>query len=117
MECAIGALPIVESVGGVTGELDFCQEDAWADSVDGACGDVVAAAGLGGVFDKGVLGGACLEVILKLFEGDFWFDAAVDYSVGFGSDDVPSFVFGKSVGSVGLLEVGGRWVDLDGEWL
>ncbi len=117
MEGAIGALPIVEAVGGVAGELDFCEEDVGADGVDGASGDVVAASGSGGHFDEVVLGGAFFEVSLELVEGDVWFDSAIDDGVGRGVDDVPGFVFGECVGGGGLLEVGCGRVDLDREWL
>ena len=85
------AVPVEEAEGGVAGLLDFGQEDAAADGVDGAGGEEQAVAGARGKGGQAFGHGSFFEGGAKLLRADAGEKARVDLAVRFGVDDKPRF--------------------------
>lgn len=107
------AVVVVDAVGDVGGLLDLCEEDAAANGVDAAGGEVEDVAGLDLVVGEDVGDRAGGYALLVFGGGDFLLETGVEVGAGFGVDDVPHFGFAHlAVEALGHRVVG---VDLNAE--
>ena len=107
------AVVVVDAVGDVGGLLDFCEEDAAANGVDAAGGEVEDVAGLDLVVGEDVGDRAGGYALLVFSGGDFFLETGVEVCAWFGVDDVPHLGFAHlAVEALGHRVVG---VDLNAE--
>ena len=108
-----GTVVVENAVGDVGGLLDLGEEDAAANGVDAAGGEVEDVAGLDLVVGEDFGDRAGGYALLVFGRGDFFLETGVEVSAFFGVDDVPHFGFAHlAVEALGHRVVG---VDLNAE--
>ena len=86
---SVGASPIVEAVGGVAVLLNFGDNCAWSEGVDGACGQVDGVTGSNGYTMEHRIDGAGGGRVSKAVAVDTGFESIDDFCIGLGVEDDP----------------------------
>ena len=108
-----GAVVVEDAVGDVTGLLDLGEEDATADGMDTAGGEVEDIAGLDLMVGEDLGDGAVFYTFLVFIGGYGLLESGIEVGAGVGLDDVPHLGLAHlAMDTLGHLVVG---MDLDAE--
>lgn len=110
----VGAIPIVDAVGGVGVLLDFEQHDARAEGVDASRWDEENVAAFGGDAVEKVGDVALFECVGEFLARDAAFESEINFGIRRGVGDPPHFGFGFAAE---FRRDGGGRVDLDGKFI